>query len=373
MIFHIPCPPHTAANNYFSSCAYTVKAVRLAKMMYDLGHVVYFYGCAGAEVNATEFVPVVSNEYRQLFYKDNDDHTNQYRYDPDDAYHKTYYTRCAEEINRRKGTKDFLLLPWGFGHFPIAQLLGDSVIPVESGVGYPDCCLRENRVFESNAWRSWVYGKEGVSNGNYTDTVIPNYYDPTEFSFTYVKEDFFLYLGRIVQRKGVEQAVEMTRQIGAKLIIAGQGTLVTPEGIDLHADHVEFVGYATPEIRKDLMSRAKALICYTHYIGPFEGVSIEAALSGTPVISSDWGCFPENVLQGITGYRCSTMAELVWAGQNIDRIRPEDCHGWAMDNFTMDVVAEQYDYYFHRLKDIYAVPDNVNWNARIYSVRNPIF
>jgi glycosyltransferase involved in cell wall biosynthesis len=364
--FHIPAVPHVVANAKYSSCAYTFKAIRLSKMLKDKGHEVFFYGCEGAEVEATEFIPLVTNEYRRLFYTDNDNTENQYRFDINDLYHTKYFDRCAAEIKMRLGDKDFLLLPWGWGHKPIYDRLGEVVIPVESGVGYPDCCLKENRVFESNAWRCWVYGKEGLSNGNYTDTVIPNYYPPADFRYQEKKEDWFLYLGRIVQRKGVEQAVEMTRQIGAKLVIAGQGTVNTPEGIDLHADHVEFVGYATPEIRKDLMARAKAVICYTHYIGPFEGVSIEAAFSGTPTITSDWGCYPENILQGVTGYRCSTMAELVWAGENIKDIKPKACYDWAVNNFTMDIAAESYDYYFNRLKDIYTKPESLEWNERLY-------
>jgi glycosyltransferase involved in cell wall biosynthesis len=352
MRFHIPGIPHTRADDAHCGCAYSKKATRLASVLMELGHETYFYACEGAEVRATEYVPVVTDEYRRLFYLQNDDPRNQYIFNTGDEYHQTYYRRCVEEISKRLAENDLLLLPWGFGHKPIADMLGDKVIPVESGIGYPDCFC-ENRVFESECWRAWVQGKEGVHDVTYKWAVIPNFYYPDEFRYQGDKEDWFLYLGRLVKRKGIHTTVEATRQAGVKLVIAGQGEMITPEGIDLRSDHVEFVGFAGPEKKKDLMARAKGFITLTEYTEPFGGApSAEAPFSGTPVIVTDWGVYPETVINGVTGWRCSTLAEEVWAINHISDIRPQDCRDWAMNCFSAEKVGPLYVAYFERLLDL---------------------
>ena len=67
---------------------------------------------------------------------------------------------------------------------------------------------------------------------------------------------------------------------------------------------------------------------------------------GVPVITSDWGVFPETNLHGITGYRCRTMEQFAWAAKNIDRIDGRVAAKWARDNFAMERVVLQYEEFF---------------------------
>ncbi len=356
MRFHLPGLPHTVTNKVYCHCAFTQKVYKLCDMLHSLGHEVFHYGCEGSNPVCTEHIDVITDEFRKQFYPD-EWHEKQWDYNVHDECHKEYFAKTIEEATKRAGKDDFLLCSWGWGHQPIAVALGDRMTVVEPGIGYKDtfCSFR---VFESYNWMSHVYGrgeldrKTGqrvpLENGRFFDAVIPNYFDPKDFDYTPdEKEDYFLFLGRVVKRKGIHVAVDIMTRIGGHLKIAGQGKLNRIP--NQCGEIIEHVGFVDVERRRELLSKAKAVIMPTIYIEPFGGVAIEAMMSGTPVISTDWGVFPETVLHGITGYRCRTLEQFEWACRNIKNISPETCRTWAMENFTMDRVAKMYQEYFEFL------------------------
>ena len=198
---------------------------------------------------------------------------------------------------------------------------------------------------------SYIYGKTKQDDGSFFDAVIPNYFDPSDFIYKKEKEDYFLYLGRIIHRKGINIAVDLIKNISGHLKIAGQGSFTVPPVSN--KELIEFEGFADAEKRKQLLSNAKALIIPTLYIEPFGGVAVEAMMSGCPVISTDWGAFSETVLHGLTGYRCRTLEQFVWAARNIDQISPEICHKWAVQNYSMDRVRFMYQEYFEMLSSLW--------------------
>ena len=90
------------------------------------------------------------------------------------------------------------------------------------------------------------------------------------------------------------------------------------------------------------------------YLEPFGGVNVEAMLCGTPALTSDWGGFPETINHGITGYRCRTIDDYVWAGKyGVDKINPADCRKWAITRYSLDRVRWMYQEYFFKLQDLW--------------------
>ncbi|OPZ92217.1 MAG: Glycogen synthase [Firmicutes bacterium ADurb.Bin419] len=355
MVFHIPGLAHTVTNDSYLSCAFTQKCKKLSKMLTEMGHTVYHYGCESSDPVCTENVEIVTLEEKEKFYPPFSGE-QLWEYNVNDDFYKLYNNRAADAIAERCGDRDFLLMSWGWGHKGIEETLRKIIKgtkknfeAVEPGVGYPDICTRF-RAFESHAWRHYIYAKKGIDNGCAYDCVIPNYFDITQFDYQEKKQGYLLYLGRITSRKGVTLAVDIAKRSGNILVIAGQGTLKNDdEGIDIKGDHIQFAGFADVEKRRILLSNAKGLLMPTKYIEPFGGVSIEAMLSGTPVIATDWGAFPENIIHGKTGYLCNTMEQFVWAANNIDKINPKDCRDWAYNNFTMDAVAPKFKEWFNML------------------------
>jgi len=89
------------------------------------------------------------------------------------------------------------------------------------------------------------------------------------------------------------------------------------------------------------------------YLEPFGWVQIESMLSGTPIISTDWGAFTEYNIHGVTGYRCRTFEHFTWAARNIHNISAHACRSWAAHNFSLERVADMYDEYFYSVQNIF--------------------
>ena len=349
MRFHVLSLPHTVTRKDYSACAFTQKALKWCKMMTARGHTVYHYGHKDSEVECTEHVPVTFDEDLQKAYGNYDWRKNFFQHNVSDYAHKMFNERGIVEVGKRKQPGDFLLCFWGFGHRPIADA-HPEMIPVEPGIGCTNEPFTKQSIFESHAVMNVVYGKYNRS-PHWYDAVIPNYFDPDDFEFNDSPKEYFLFVGRIIDSKGIGIAMDVTQRMGVKLLVAGQGDLKTIR--DPVPDHVTQIGYVEPRERSELMRNAKALFAPTHYNEPFGGVTIEALFCGTPTITTDWGGFAENNLHGITGYRCRTIEQFVWAGRNIDNISRKACREWAMKNFSLERVSLMYEEYFETLSKVH--------------------
>ncbi len=349
--FHLLGLAHLPTHRNYSACAYTQKVIKLSSMLKALGHHVVFYGGECSEIECDEFVQVLSTAERLACYGDYDWRREFFRHDGNDMAHRLFNRRAISAIRGRQQPGDFLLCPMGTYHKPIAGAVKDLWV-VEPGIGY-EGVFSCYRVFESYAWMHFIYGLTRQPDGRWYDAVIPNYFDPSDFPFQEEKAGYALFIGRVVKRKGVEVAVQVTKALGIPLVIAGQGSLRNEnEGLDIQDSHVEFLGSVGPEERAELMGRAMLVFAPTYYVEPFGGVAVEAQLCGTPVLTTDWGAFSETVLHGVTGYRCRTFDDFLWAAQNVDRIQPANCRSWAIQNYSMDRVQWMYHEYFARVADL---------------------
>lgn len=364
MRFHILGVPHTVSSLEYVACAFTQKIVKLCSMLQGLGHEVYHYGHKDSEVDCTEHITVLWDEDLEKAYGSYNWREEFFKHDMGDHAYQSFFARVPEQIRQRQQPNDFLLCMWGSGHKPIADACPD-LIAVEPGIGYSQGHFAQFRVYESYAIMHTVQGWQHAAycDPKWYHTVIPNYFDLSQFECKEDKEDYFLFLGRVYEGKGVNLAIQAAEFAGVKLKVAGQGGIqkemghLYPNGAP---DHVEEVGYADVEKRKELMANAKGLLMPTLFNEPFGGVMVEALLSGTPVITTDWGAFSENNLQGITGYRCRTMGDFVQAIKNVQegKISSKICRQWAENNFSMERVALMYEKFF---KDVYEVFVGDGW------------
>lgn len=350
--------PHLPTTKEYNSCAYTQKQIKFCKMMRARGHHVIFYGHDASEVDCDELVPVSDDKVLEQAYGGYDWKKQQFKHNVADYAYTTFNQRAGPELLKRVSAKDFVHCPFGYAHQFIAQNAEkQGAIVVEGGIGYTTGHFARWRAYESHAVRNAVEGR--INPQNWYSWVIPNYFDPADFDYCQDKEDYILYLGRITELKGITTCIKATQAAGVRLKIAGQGDL-SSLGWHTLPSNVELVGYADVETRRQLMSKAKALIIATTYLEPFGGVVVEALLSGTPIITPFFGAFAEINHHGQTGFLCHNLQDFYNAIQSIEHIKPIDCRQQGL-KYTLDEVAPQFENWFTAIDRCYTTKEGWNY------------
>lgn len=339
MRFHIPSLPHTQTTKEYCWCAYTEKVRKFCNMMSSLGHEVYLYGGYENEAKVTEFVTVVPEEDSEKWFGGyNWDTTVFDQWDSNAECWQVMNDRVAKAIAERKQPGDILGNIAGLCQKQISDLHPDMRL-VEWGIGYEGILDSSFHVFESYAWMHHVYGQRWYKDGRFFDSVVPNSFEDEDYVFSKKKDDYLLYLGRLTPRKGMDVISNLVKQ-GHRIVMAGQG--------DYRIPGTEYVGVVRGEEKAKLLANARALLCPTLYIEPFGGVAVEAMLSGTPVIASDFGAFTETVIPGVTGIRCFTLGDFNRAAKLAQELKPAEIRKCAERYLTKNV-ANEYETYFQRL------------------------
>lgn len=322
-------------------------------MMSSLGHEVYLYAGEENEAQVTELITCVTKEEQARWWPGWDPQKDSWPdgWRTDAPWWRKMNGRASLEIDERIEPGDTLCLIAGVCQEPLAKAFPDNRT-VEFGIGY-EGIFANFKVFESYAWMHHVYGQKGIVNGIFYDSVIPNYFDPSDFQFHQrgKRDDYLLYIGRITQRKGIEIVKEIVKHTGLPLKVAGQGDLALFDGVE-----IDYLGVVGPSTRNILMADAKAVLVPTLYIEPFGGVAVEAQLSGAPVITTDWGAFPETVVDGVTGRRCRTLQQFIDAVEECDSLDRREIRRRAERYLTTNVRYE-YQRYFELL----ATLDRKGW------------
>lgn len=312
--------------------------------MTNLGHEVYLYAGEQVEAPVTKLITCISEERRAQAVGNG--HYTQASFDTNALHWRIFNTNVIRLMQRDLEPQDFICLIGGTAHKEIADKYPNH-ISVEFGVGYGGV-FSKYRVFESYAWMHSIYAgwkNPTTVDGQFFDTVIPGYLEPEMFPLGNGDGDYYLYIGRMIERKGYNIAQEVCQRLGKRLILAGPGE---------HSGYGEFVGSVGPEERARLMGGAIATFAPTLYIEPFGNVVVEAQACGTPTITTDWGAFTETNINGFTGYRCRTLQEFMDAAEKVKTLDRKKIREHAVGKYSVDVIAKQYEDYFKRLSTLWS-------------------
>ncbi len=178
--------------------------------------------------------------------------------------------------------------------------------------------------------------------------------DTDEFSFNPEPGDYFLYLGRVTEDKGVHLAIEAAKKAGVRLIIAGRS--YPAEGYwhshiekKIDGKNISYIGEQGHKEKIPYLQKAKGLIFPAQWEEVFGYSMIEAMSCGTPVIGWNKGAIPEVVKHGVTGYVVNSVEEMAEAMKNINNISRKETRKRAELFFSVKKMITGYQNIYKRL------------------------
>ena len=232
-----------------------------------------------------------------------------------------------------------------------------------------------------------TFNRVSLENVNWVGNVYHGI-DLDRFKCNQHPENYLVYMGRIIQPKGVHYAIACAKELGTKLKIAGKHyaghskdeywqKFIEPE---IDGEFIEYVGFIkTDEEKQELLGNATTLLMPSIWQEPFGMVVLEAMACGTPVVGFNQGGVSEIVKVGQSGWLADYMPEKKinkngkkvdqsWAQlkldqnfqenvsrlvDNVKKIKTIDrtnCRKYLEDNFSLEKMYQGYEEVYQKLK-----------------------
>jgi glycosyltransferase involved in cell wall biosynthesis len=176
------------------------------------------------------------------------------------------------------------------------------------------------------------------------------------------KQNYLSFLGRIAPIKGTHLAIEVAKESGIPLKIAGEVQPIFQDyfesQIKPHIDgkFIEYVGEADLAAKNELLGNSLAMLFPIQWNEPFGLVMIEAMACGTPVLALPGGAVEEVVRAGISGFICQTPEEMAQRVSVLPgAFNPATVRQYCQQYFSADRMVADYVALYQEL----AEPDNL--------------
>jgi glycosyltransferase involved in cell wall biosynthesis len=163
------------------------------------------------------------------------------------------------------------------------------------------------------------------------------------------KGDYLLFLGRLSADKGCHRAIEVAKEAGIPLLIAGK--------MQDHAEKEYFEEYVRPNLgwgieylgevdhakKVDLLQNARVTLFPIEWEEPFGLVMIESMACGTPVIATRWGAVPEVIEDGRSGIVVDDYREMAGMLDRAGALDPLECRRYVEERFSSERMVRDYE------------------------------
>ena len=214
-----------------------------------------------------------------------------------------------------------------------------------------------------------------LPNANWQGTVYHGLPDLYAFHPNSGSGSYLAYLGRICPEKRPDHAIEIAKRVGMPLRIAAKVDPVDQEYFETQIapelDHplVEYLGEITDAEKCDFLGKAAAVLCPYDWPEPFGIVLIEALACGTPVLAYRRGSIPEIIEDGVTGFICENLDEMVSAIDRLPLIQRQQCRAAFETRFTVQRMVQDYLTLYERMAASVQPLASINGQSSLLSHR----
>lgn len=180
---------------------------------------------------------------------------------------------------------------------------------------------------------------------------IANIYHGTpveKFESLKKRGEHLVWLGRVSPEKDLKTAIDVARNTGRKLVLAGKIDPVDEEYWEVQVrpfvdgEQIIYIGELGFKDKVNFLKDAYAFLMPLTWDEPFGLVLIEALASGTPVIATGRGSVPEIIEHGKTGFIAKNLTEMVKFVEKIPKIDRKYCVSQAKKKFGVKIMANEH-------------------------------
>ncbi|QAY68265.1 glycosyltransferase family 4 protein [Paenibacillus protaetiae] len=183
-------------------------------------------------------------------------------------------------------------------------------------------------------------------NGRNHGRYVYNGINLNEYEFSDTKQNYLLFMGRIMKEKGVMHAIQVAEKTKLPLVIAGPikdhklfQKQIRPKLKSL--PNVKYVGAVGGAAKQNLLKHARWLLFTSTWEEPFGLTMVEAMACGTPVLALAKGAVPE-VLAGFPNLICQSVDEMAVKAVSSKPPSPQELRRYAEERFSRERMTDDY-------------------------------
>ncbi|BAY65036.1 group 1 glycosyl transferase [Calothrix brevissima NIES-22] len=283
-------------------------------------------------------------------------HPRALRLDPHVKEYGIYEMLQLGSVYERADEFDIIHSHMGCAALPYANLVKTPTVHTLHGIFTPD----NEKMFQFAKNQPYISISEAQRETrlglNYVATAY-NGIDVSSYQFHAQPNDppYLAFLGRISPEKGTHLAIQVAKQSGWHLKIAGKVDIVDVEYYEkevkplIDGKQIEYLGEANHEQKNALMGGAVATLFPITWREPFGLVMVESMAAGTPVIAMKLGSTVEVIDDGKTGFLCENTDEFISAIAKVADLDRYACRQHVENRFSLQKMTDSYEAVYRQI------------------------